>query len=121
MEELKQYILTALGATDEQDLQTKAAELGIKSQADFEQLIKIMKTLKEKGVPADQALSTLQSQSQTAKGGAKLNYITRLQNRCPEGYEVEYHREGGKVITKCKKCGGSAPKKNSGWKPKKKK
>lgn len=49
--------------------------------------------------------------AQSAKNGAKLNYIQRLRGKCPEGYELEYFRAGGKVCSKCMKkaakaCGG---------------
>lgn len=56
-----------------------------------------------------------------AKLGAKINYISKLNGKCPEGYEVEKFMSGGCV--KCKKklkedatsvfkekCGGKAKK-----------
>ena len=57
-----------------------------------------------------------------AKDGARIDYIKRLQGRCPEGYEVEKYMAGGcvkcrkkamaegnKVIDEFKdKCGGKA-------------
>ena len=38
-----------------------------------------------------------------AKQGAKLNYITKLNGNCPEGYEVIKFKIGGKVCSKCEK------------------
>ena len=51
--------------------------------------------------------------------GSKLNYIQKLNNKCPEGYEVEYYQAGGNVVTTCKRCAqkGAIPmaaKKNGG-------
>lgn len=41
----------------------------------------------------------------SAKLGAKLNYIKRLNNRCPEGYEIKYFKVGGELCAKCMKQG----------------
>lgn len=54
-----------------------------------------------------------------AKMGAKLDYLQRLNGKCPEGYEIEKHMAGGCV--KCRKkllkntplmdkCGGKVKK-----------
>jgi hypothetical protein len=40
---------------------------------------------------------------QSARNGAKLNYIKRLKGECPEGYEMAYFKAGGKVCKKCQK------------------
>lgn len=42
-------------------------------------------------------------QSVMAKQGAKLNYITKLNGNCPEGYETIKFKVGGKICTKCEK------------------
>lgn len=39
--------------------------------------------------------------TQSAKRGAKLSYIKSLKSGCPEGYEVTYHKKGGRL---CKEC-----------------
>lgn len=39
----------------------------------------------------------------SAKVGSKLDYITRLNGGCPEGYEVERFMAGGKPCSRCKK------------------
>lgn len=46
-----------------------------------------------------------------AKNGTKLNYIQRLRGKCPEGYELEYFKAGGKVCSKCMKKAAKANKK----------
>lgn len=38
-----------------------------------------------------------------AKLGAKLNYIKKLNNKCPEGFEIEYFKAGGKTCSRCAK------------------
>ena len=50
-----------------------------------------------------------------ARLGSKLNYIQKLNNKCPEGYEIEYYRVGGELCSRCKQ--GAIPmaaKKNGG-------
>lgn len=41
-------------------------------------------------------------QTQMMRFGAKLNYIKYLRGKCPEGYEMQYFKNGGKAG--CKKC-----------------
>ena len=47
-----------------------------------------------------QFLQEMQS-VQKARLGAKLNYLRSIKGSCPEGQELVYFREGGRV---CKKC-----------------
>lgn len=50
-----------------------------------------------------------------ARLGSKLNYIQKLNNKCPEGYEIEYYQAGGELCSRCKQ--GAIPmaaKKNGG-------
>ena len=50
-----------------------------------------------------------------ARLGSKLNYIQKLNNKCPEGYEIEYYRAGGELCSRCRQ--GAIPmaaKKNGG-------
>jgi len=42
-----------------------------------------------------------QQQVQSAKNGAKLNYIKYLRGQCPDGYDLQYYKSGGQL---CKKC-----------------
>ena len=62
-----------------------------------------------------------QSMTQSAKLGAKLNYLRQLKGQCPEGYEMRYFKAGGamgsKIVKECVKCqkqeaGGKAAPKN---------
>ena len=50
-----------------------------------------------------------------ARLGSKLNYIQKLNNKCPEGYEIEYYQVGGELCSRCRQ--GAIPmaaKKNGG-------
>ena len=51
-----------------------------------------------------------------ARLGSKLNYIQKLNNKCPEGYEIEYYRAGGNICTRCRQKGAipMTAKKNGG-------
>ena len=51
-----------------------------------------------------------------ARLGSKLNYIQKLNNKCPEGYEIEYYQAGGNICTRCRQKGAipMAAKKNGG-------
>lgn len=46
-----------------------------------------------------------QQRVQTAMDGAKLNYINKLNGKCPQGTHLSYYRIGG---TLCKKCEADA-------------
>lgn len=49
-------------------------------------------------------VAAFQKQSaQKAAKGAKLSYINRLNDRCPEGYELTFHKAGGAICPVCKK------------------
>lgn len=63
---------------------------------------------------ANNVVAMLQNLTQSAKFGAKLNYIKRLNGICPEGYEMQLFKAGGRVCKKCMKKakmeqGGTAP------------
>ena len=54
----------------------------------------------------DQISARLDEQEQGATyaaNGAKLAYIQRLRNKCPEGFELEMFKAGGQICTKCVK------------------
>lgn len=48
-------------------------------------------------------VQAIQGQVQSARQGAKLNYLRTLKNQCPEGYELGYFKAGGRVCHKCVK------------------
>lgn len=50
-----------------------------------------------------QAQQMLEQQTQKAQKGAKLDYIKTLKGQCPEGYELNFFKAGGKVCSKCQK------------------
>lgn len=57
-------------------------------------------------------VQALQQQAQSARNGAKLNYLKRLTGICPEGSKLVYFKRGGRICSKCEKevkkdCGGT--------------
>ena len=65
----------------------------------------------------DMVYQQAQGQAQSAKRGAKLNYLKRLSGNCPEGEQLVYFKAGGRVCSKCMakvkkdKCGSKMKKK----------
>lgn len=60
---------------------------------------------KQKLVQLYQTFIKEQQGVQTAMNGAKLNYINKLNGKCPQGTHLSYYRIGG---TLCKKCEADA-------------
>ena len=60
---------------------------------------------KEKLAQLHQTFIKEQQGVQTAMNGAKLNYINKLNGKCPQGTHLSYYRIGG---TLCKKCEADA-------------
>lgn len=52
-----------------------------------------------------------QQGAQMARKGAKLNYLKKITNNCPEGTQLVYFKAGGQI---CSKCEAIAKKKNKG-------
>lgn len=94
---------------------------------------------KQKLAQLYQSFKKEQQGVQTAMNGAKLNYINKLNGKCPQGTHLSYYRIGGTLCKKCEadaynessdpikafkqKCGGKvkkAVKKKCGGKVKKK-
>lgn len=107
---------------DEQQLQQAfiqflAQKHGIQSQQELEALVQ---QLGEEGLQQEYAefmQMIQQQQAQMAKHGAKLNYIKQLRGQCPDGYEMQYFKAGGRVCKKCMKKAESvkpAPKMQQG-------
>jgi hypothetical protein len=59
-----------------------------------------------------QFLQEMQS-AQKARLGAKLNYLRSIKGDCPEGQEVKYFKEGGRVCKKCVEKGAAGAKAKS--------
>ena len=49
-----------------------------------------------------------------ARLGAKLNYLRSIKGDCPEGQEVKYFKEGGRVCKKCVEKGAAGAKAPTG-------
>lgn len=81
-----QYLMQKTGAQNEQQLEQVVQQLGEdglkQAYAQFMQEIQ-------------------QQQVQAAKFGAKLNYIKKLNGQCPEGMEMYYYKQGGRLCRKC--------------------
>ena len=93
-----QYLAQKTGAKTQQELEAVIQQMGQEGlQREYQEFIQLIQ----------------QQQIQRAEKGAKLNYIKQLRGECPEGYEMQYYRVGGKVCKKCmkKKCeeGGNVP------------
>ena len=93
-----QYLAQKTGAKTQQELEAVIQQMGQEGlQREYQEFIQLIQ----------------QQQIQRAEKGAKLNYIKWLRGECPEGYEMQYYRVGGKVCKKCmkKKCeeGGNVP------------
>lgn len=68
-----------------------------------QELTDFIKQLGEDGLKSmyQKFIQSMQEGTQSAKSGAKLNYIKSLRGKCPEGFELGYFKEGGKVCAKC--------------------
>lgn len=81
-----QYLMQKTGAKNEQQLEQVVQQLGEdglkQAYAQFMQEVQ-------------------QQQVQAAKFGAKLNYIKKLNGQCPEGMEMHYYKQGGRLCRKC--------------------
>lgn len=81
-----QYLMQKTGAQNEQQLEQVIQQMG------------------EQGVQqayAEFMQAMQQQQVQAAKFGAKLNYIKSLNGQCPEGMELHYYKQGGRLCRKC--------------------
>jgi hypothetical protein len=55
-----------------------------------------------------QAQSAQPTQKVMARLGAKLNYIRTIRGGCPEGQQLVYFKQGGRVCKKCVEAAGGA-------------
>lgn len=81
-----QYLMQKTGAQNEQQLEQVVQQLGENG-------------LKQAYAQFMQEMQ--QQQIQAAKFGAKLNYIRKLNGQCPEGMEMYYYKQGGRLCRKC--------------------
>ena len=81
-----QYLMQKTGAQNEQQLEQVVQQLGEDG-------------LKQAYAQFMQEMQ--QQQVQAAKFGAKLDYIKKLNGQCPEGMEMYYYKQGGRLCRKC--------------------
>ena len=93
-------------------IQWLAQKTGAKTQ---EEVVAAIQNLQESG-GMEQAINQFKQEinsAQVTKLGTKLDYINRLNNKCPEGYETEKFLLGGKPCSRCKKVKVKSNKKGS--------
>ena len=74
---------------------------GAQNQQQLEQVIQQLGEDGLKQAYAQFMQEMQQQQVQAAKFGAKLNYIRKLNGQCPEGMEMYYYKQGGRLCRKC--------------------
>lgn len=87
---------------------------GAQTQQEFEAYIQ---QLGEEGLQKEYAqfMQMIQQQQVSAKRfGGMLNYIGKLRGVCPEGYEMQFFKQGGQI---CKKCVQKAKMEDGGKTP----
>lgn len=81
-----QYLQQKSGAQTQQEFEAYIQQLGEEGlQQEYAQFMEMMK----------------QQQVAAKKFGGMLNYIGKLRGVCPEGYEMQFFKQGGQI---CKKC-----------------
>lgn len=98
--QMGQQIIQAAQQGDQQAAQIIQAAQQIQSEEQMQQVQQAAQQGDESAV-AVMAVIIASQAAQSAKFGAKLNYIQSLRGICPDGYEIEYFKAGGQV---CKKC-----------------
>lgn len=73
---------------------------GAQTQQEFEAYIQ---QLGEEGLQQEytQFMQMMRQQVAARKFGGMLNYVGKLRGVCPEGYEMQFFKQGGQI---CKKC-----------------
>ena len=89
-----------LGA-DDVTFQKFAAYLIDKAKAQGIEANEYIQSLGVEGIK--KAFVEFQKTIPMSQKGSKLNYIKQLKGICPEGYEVEYYKNGGDICTRCNK------------------
>lgn len=81
-----QYLQQKSGAQTQQEFEAYIQQLGEEGlQQEYAQFMQLLQ----------------QQQVASRKFGGMLNYIERLRGVCPEGYEMQFFKQGGQI---CKKC-----------------
>lgn len=85
-EAFMQYLQQKSGAQTEQEFEDYIQQLGEEGlQQEYAQFMQMMQ----------------QQQVSAKKFGGMLNYIGKLRGVCPEGYEMQFFKQGGQI---CKEC-----------------
>lgn len=92
-------------------IQFLAQKTGAKTQQELEEVIKQLGEDGVKQAYAEFIQMLKQRQVQAAKFGAKIEYIKGLRGLCPEGYNLQYYKKGGRLCKTCikKQQGGDMP------------
>lgn len=117
-EKVKKQIIALLQAAQSGDQQATQAlqQIMTKAKQGDKQAIALAKAIQsvmQEMQGASQKTAPQQQGPVAAKFGSKLNYIRSIKGACPEGQELVYFKEGGRI---CKKCAekAAAGKKTSG-------
>lgn len=98
-EAFMQYLQQKSGAQTQQEFEAYIQQLGEEGlQQEYAQFMKMMQ----------------QQQVAARKFGGMLNYIGKLRGVCPEGYEMQFFKQGGQI---CKKCVQKAKMEDGGKTP----
>lgn len=85
-EAFMQYLQQKSGAQTQQEFEAYIQQLGEEGlQQEYAQFMQLLQ----------------QQQVASRKFGGMLNYIEKLRGICPEGYEMQFFKQGGQI---CKKC-----------------
>lgn len=96
LQQIQQLVAAAMQGN--QEALNAIQQVQQEAQKGNQQAIQLMKVIQE---IAQQMQGQQSQQVQSAKTGAKINYIKQLRGKCPEGYNLEYYKSGGCL---CKKC-----------------
>ena len=95
-EAFMQYLQQKSGAQTQQEFEAYVQQLGEEGlQQEYMQFMQLLQ----------------QQQVASRKFGGMLNYIEKLRGICPEGYEMQFFKQGGQI---CKKCVQKARMQNGG-------
>ena len=97
MNEQEQQIVQLVQAAmqGDQKAQQQIQQIQQAAQQGNQQAVQLMQMIQQI------AQQLQQQQAQVARLGAKLQYINQLRGKCPEGYEMQYFKNGGKTCSKC--------------------
>lgn len=94
-----QYLQQKSGAQTQQEFEAYIQQLGEEGlQQEYAQFMQMMQ----------------QQQVAARKFGGMLNYVGKLRGVCPEGYEMQFFKQGGQI---CKKCVQKAKMEDGGKTP----